>query len=347
MVEYGSLTRHTPELTRAKLIEKSNTLQRKIDTWRGIQQLFMPSVVSLQGRIETSNSHTTDLLLPSSTCIHISVPHILLEHEWQLRHAQAHDALASLRARLEVRAHMYQYKDRFIRGQREGTRSNSLLQSVEAKKHLDVLRYRAAFAALEVLSAALGKTNWRGSLRELRDEDIRHIASGDGSGSEGRRELSWIWLTGGGGGATLQTEEGQQNIDACKSTCASFLCRVLMLWFSALRVEWCKARARAQRWSEECDLLQEEMRRVLAYHDWHGSWWEGQVGRNVNFSHRPEYQEGADVYAFRQASIRRGIRARCEKVWRFVNAWMCLGVGDGVDGASIVELPMVTAPPTS
>ncbi|KAI0739290.1 hypothetical protein C8Q80DRAFT_1222396 [Daedaleopsis nitida] len=271
MIKYGSLTWHTLELTCTKLIERSNTLQCKINTWRGIQQLFMPSVVSLQDQTGPSCSHTIYLFLPSSACIRTSVPHILLEHEWQLRYAQAHNTLASLCARLEVRAHMYQYKDRFVCGQHKGTRSNSLLQSVEAKKHLDIIRYRAVFAALEVLSAALNKTNWRGSLKKLRDEDVDHVSSGDGSGSEGRRELSWIWLTGGGSGVTLQTEAGQENID------------------TSLR---------------ECNLLQEEMCRILAYHEWHSLWWEGQVGRNINFNDRPGYQEGADAYVFRQASIR-------------------------------------------
>ena len=36
--------------------------------------------------------------------------------------------------------------------------------------------------------------------------------------------------------------------------------------FSALRVKWCKARARASRWSEECKLIEEEMCRVIAFH---------------------------------------------------------------------------------
>ncbi|KAI0747825.1 hypothetical protein C8Q80DRAFT_1316398 [Daedaleopsis nitida] len=323
--EYKALTKHTPDLTRAKLIEKSNVLQRKIDTWRSVQQLFMPSVVTIQVQSGAVTPYQADLLLLSAACTRITIPPVLLEHEWELRRAQAYDALTDLRARLELRAHMYHYKDRFVRGQREGTRSNALLQSIESKKNTNVARYRAAFAALEVLSAALGKTHWRGNLRELRDGDVRHVSSDDGSGSEGRRELSWIWLAGEEDASTLQTEAGQQNIDA------------------SLRVEWCKARARAQRWSEECELLQEEMHRVLAYHEWRGSWWECQVGRN--FADKLDYQEGADAYAFRQASIQRGIRARCQKAWRFVDAWICLGAGDEADGSSVVELPMVTAPP--
>lgn len=41
-----------------------------------------------------------------------------------------------------------------------------------------------------------------------------------------------------------------------------------------LRIEWCKARARAHRWQEECLLLAEEMRRVKAFFQWEASRWE-------------------------------------------------------------------------
>jgi hypothetical protein len=41
----------------------------------------------------------------------------------------------------------------------------------------------------------------------------------------------------------------------------------------ALMTEWARARARAARWSEELQLLCEEMRRTLAYTSWKATWW--------------------------------------------------------------------------
>ncbi|KAF8806032.1 hypothetical protein BYT27DRAFT_7102856, partial [Phlegmacium glaucopus] len=41
----------------------------------------------------------------------------------------------------------------------------------------------------------------------------------------------------------------------------------------ALRIEWCRARARAHRWQEECLLLHEEMRRILAFFAWQHQCW--------------------------------------------------------------------------
>lgn len=68
----------------------------------------------------------------------------------------------------------------------------------------------------------------------------------------------------------------------------------------ALKIEWCKARARSERWEEEVILLVEEMRRVLAYGRWKAEWWRGKVGRRSNVS--PEVLEGIDAYAEEHAA---------------------------------------------
>ena len=119
----------------------------------------------------------------------------ILQREFRLREAQALDALTDLRGHLEVRAYVYRYKDQHVRGQRETLRSRDVVNGIEAKIKLDTSRYRAAYTALNTLSGILNTHDWRASLRVLNDGDIRHVAAGDGSGSEGRRELSWIWKT--------------------------------------------------------------------------------------------------------------------------------------------------------
>ena len=40
-----------------------------------------------------------------------------------------------------------------------------------------------------------------------------------------------------------------------------------------MRVEWTKTRARAERWSEEVILLNEEMQHILRYFEWKAGWW--------------------------------------------------------------------------
>lgn len=92
-----------------------------------------------------------------------------------------------------------------------------------------------------------------------------------------------------------------------------------------IRVEWCKARARAMRWSEEIILLQEEMRRVLAYHAWHARWWDSQSFRWSGLSE--EQTEGLAAYAHRQAKVYRDMRSVCERAWRYTAQYCTLGYG--------------------
>lgn len=93
--------------------------------------------------------------------------------------------------------------------------------------------------------------------------------------------------------------------------------------FQGLRVEWCKARARALRWIEEVKILEEEMRRTMEYHQWFSRRWEVYAG--LTFHRQAELLEGTRAYAFRQASIRRSMAAYCERAWTFVKQWICIG----------------------
>jgi len=78
-------------------------------------------------------------------------------------------------------------------------------------------------------------------------------------------------------------------------------------------VEWCKARARAHRWQEECLLLAEEMRRVSAFFSWQCNWWKSLV---ASITEQPEVlQEGKIAYACRQADIRDAMKLHCEAKW--------------------------------
>ena len=88
---------------------------------------------------------------------------------------------------------------------------------------------------------------------------------------------------------------------------------------SALRIEWCKARARAHHWQEECLLLDEEMGHVLRYFSWRAEWWKNIAEQFTG--HAPDgtcaiiFREGRRAYALRQAAIQTGLKAHCIKTW--------------------------------
>ncbi|KAF9235029.1 hypothetical protein BU15DRAFT_51851, partial [Melanogaster broomeanus] len=60
-------------------------------------------------------------------------------------------------------------------------------------------------------------------------------------------------------------------------------------------------------------LLQEEMRRVLAFLEWHASWWESQAFRRTDLD--AVVVEGLSAYAFRHAHIRRTMHDAFQALW--------------------------------
>jgi hypothetical protein len=94
------------------------------------------------------NPEDIKLFLPSSlTADTASCSHHLLAIEWELRIAQAGDALDEIRQSLRLRDYMYTFKRNWIRGQSANTRAQNALGRVEARAAAAAEKYRAAHAA--------------------------------------------------------------------------------------------------------------------------------------------------------------------------------------------------------
>lgn len=93
---------------------------------------------------------------------------------------------------------------------------------------------------------------------------------------------------------------------------------------SVLRIEWCKSRARARRWSEEVTLLLEEMRRVKAFLEWQADWWDQRAQRWSGLERMQE--EALAAYAKRQARIRQDMKARFTQQWEHAQRYAEIGV---------------------
>lgn len=210
---------HATEQQRTKLQQRTNALMRRIESWASVQILYMPTVASLRARaaadLETVlKPQDFRLWLPSALHRQVRCEARLEEIEWKLRFGQAHDALEELRQGLRSRAYMLRFKDRFLRGQGANTRARNCLKSVDAKVNAAAAKYRAAHSALSELSPLLGKVGWKSVLRCLEDSDIRSMTEGtDERSSEGRRRLSWIWLTCGyTEGSSADTEDDSEDL---------------------------------------------------------------------------------------------------------------------------------------
>ncbi|KAG1792548.1 hypothetical protein EV424DRAFT_1276603, partial [Suillus variegatus] len=199
---------------------------------------------------------------------HLDCDRHLMEYDWELRWAQAHDALNELCSHLHLCSHMYKFKDKHLRGQAASTCAQNLITGVEAKKDSAVDKYKHAHRALESLSSWVGKRDWQDSLRPLKREDVRLMGDCAGGHTQGTGTILWIWLN--------------ERVQDC------------------IHIEWCKARSHAgctAQWSEEVELLAEEMRRVLAFLEWR----ECTVLRLLK---KITEQEGLRAYAYHQAALR-------------------------------------------
>lgn len=120
---------------------------------------------------------------------------------------------------------------------------------------------------------------------------------------------------------------------------------------TALCVEWCKSRARAHRWQEECLLLDEEMRRVKAFFTWQVERWNDRAAQTFptlnnrlsvensvmarGMREQEVVEEGRRAYAHRQAAMCERIRYHCEWKWAGLSESLRTGEGAAIDGVFV------------
>jgi len=196
---------HATNLQQAKLVERSNTLRRRIDAWIEIQHLYIPQLASIRATVDQEGGgkplavHDIELHLPSMihSVVHCDI--ILLQYEWDLRYAQGHSTLNDLRGLLLMESMMFKSKGRHSRGQRQQTRSINLLKRVRTRIQATASKYRQIRTSLQALATPLLQFKWCDILRVLEDDDMATLTSLDNDTSEGRKKLKWIWTVEGTG----------------------------------------------------------------------------------------------------------------------------------------------------
>ena len=258
------------------------------------------------------------LFLPSSLSANLqSTPGFskTLDHEIQLRVAQADDALADIRHHLRIISGLWQFKKVNISGtgNRPNTRMRSLFNRFNHRMRQSVLRYRAARSAL--LAANLEGQHWKDRLKDLKDSNVRGPGKDDfylqeagkatyGT-SKGRFEMSWIWLVP-HSKSEVNTNSSEQVFD------------------EGLRVEWAKSQARKMRWEEEVQIIQEEMRRTIVYYEWKEQWWLEQNSRSATITSDDTIQHGITAYSQKQAHY-----CKC-MAESFAMAWLPFMQSEGI-----------------
>ncbi|KAG1720793.1 uncharacterized protein EDB91DRAFT_1256828 [Suillus paluster] len=246
--------------TGLEIEEQHNTLQRRIDTWVKMQELYMPFLAALHASESSVSNNVAvapeaiKLWLPSQISRTVACDARLQDIEWKLRYAQAHDALHSLRSNLRAQSAILKYKDRNLRGQGANTRAQNMLKAVEARIEAAASTYKHAHKSLVVLAPQVNQTQsgWHLSLRPLDRADIHSMTDLLWGELEGTKKLSWIWSMRGAAPNEMDKDNTLED----------------------MRIEWCKARARAMHWAEEVELLKEEMQRIQQFFEWDAQCWD-------------------------------------------------------------------------
>ncbi|KAK0490084.1 hypothetical protein EDD18DRAFT_1465849 [Armillaria luteobubalina] len=344
---------HATDIAWGNVLIASNRLRRSIDGWIDSQQVHVPSVHALhQQECQSRGDERVEvwdikLWMPSQLCAaQKTCERDIMEYEWELRIAQAEEALDVIRRKVILETYVMKHKDKYTHGQRQGTKSSRLLGDEKGSKERSIAAYNRAYLSLCALEQPLEKTAWRNHYRYLEKEDTYPLnedgtdsgrydevmeendpaprkkkgkkkaasktASAGPSNSrssgidedtrrwalgEGHRRLSWIWMA--SGSLNSQSPEDMVN---------------------TLRIEWCKCRARAERWKEECELVREEMDRVSQFFKWEAQRWTLRAEEAI-----PGTAGGPRAYALRQAALREDMHSHCVQTWLYMDQWIELG----------------------
>lgn len=216
------------------VVERRTTLIKRIQRFREIQRLYMPTFDPFSHADPTTASSEVEgyiLYLPSelnSSDRRKFCPNGLAELEDRVRYAEACDALETLRHHLRTRSFANKFKVANITGQVNNTRARETQARIDDKVRFSAVQYRRARAALVVLRA--GKNaEWQEKLAPLQQSDVRALNEREltqqekndmtairfkngvvsakdiederkqqaaVSVGEGHRKPSWIWYTG-------------------------------------------------------------------------------------------------------------------------------------------------------
>ncbi|PBK84926.1 hypothetical protein ARMGADRAFT_1036848 [Armillaria gallica] len=292
LYDHNQLGVHSTDLQWAKIIERCNRLRRNIENWMDIQCVYIPQVHVIRGEEEQGRN----TLVRDHA---IRVDDSLLRHEWDLRVAGAEEALDEIRRKIILETYVQDYRKEYGHGQRQGTWTAKLLSDCVAAKNRSIGAYRCAREAM---------VGWRNVYQCLNDEDTCAVLTNQVEG-EGRRKLSWIWMAPGSGSSS--SPEHVQD---------------------ALRLEWLNACARANRWSEECDILVKEMARVLRLFQHEARVWMERAEKSL-----PGTAGGVRAYTLRQAALHLEMHDHCVRSWTAVQDWVRLGTVADTEDVTISE----------
>jgi hypothetical protein len=327
------------------ILEKRNTLYRQIAKLFAIQDRYMHGVVAYrdtatnsEGR-ESLKDERPELIklwlpsaIPANTRSSYCFPGIL-DIYTRYRQSQVHDTLVLLRqARKMVKAVRDKYKYQIAgTGQRATTRARTTIAAAAKRSTKVARRYCVARSALLALDPT---GDWQKTYQHL---DLQKDVRGPGRDPEeapqgdGDYVQSWIWMGRLGKNfqdTTIMNTSTPEPANLLSTTAnvpdPSVLSAKDSVYLNeTLRVEWSRLTARADRWTEEYDLLIQEMQRTLAYLQWKSDDWKSRTSLRAT-TVPSQLRAGLAAYASKQAFIHH------ELAISFANQWHAILSKHGV-----------------
>ena len=323
------------------LTEQRNLLRGRIRAWEDILPIYMPGFLQRRAALESTSTaiHPEDAIIwlpsqiPAAIRPRVCSPE-LPDIEERIRTTHCYDGLDTIRHVLTVKSRMVMFKNKNVRGQREGTRSRAVIDRVHERVRAAAEKYRAARWAKHALA---GEGEWEQVLQVLRDGDIRGYQDPSRlvvrAGRRGTLEDGQVEAEPGVGMGDDEGGDEGSNINLLheirgrRDGTGETRRTLSWIWITSsrspnpsdegddiLRAEWAKSRARAARCREEILLLREEMRRVLAFLEWKSSWWLDRINSRVNIT--GDLAEGLKACAQTQGDLQRALKEHFCAIWR-------------------------------
>ncbi|KAF8236756.1 hypothetical protein L208DRAFT_1250942, partial [Tricholoma matsutake] len=323
----------------ASLAEQQNILHTRLQYWEQLRSIYIPWLLQLQADLTAGSPQAiasniqpedVELWLPSNLPPerqHATCVEGLLEMENKLRMAQCYDGLEGVQHLLHVKARMVHFKNKNVRGQRDGLCSRVVIDHVHACVRLFAEKYRATRVAKLAL---VGSGDWEAILQPLKDSDICAYTDPSwmkkGGGRQGTQEDEEMETV-----VVVDTEgQGEGSIDLLPNVqrdgTGETRCTLSWIWTTMpvnladgqnddiLRSEWAKSRARAAQATEEVILLREEMHHVLVFLPWKAGWWLQQAEcRSVSDL---SLLEGLQAYAMQQSYVQTLLATHFHCIWK-------------------------------
>ncbi|KAK0215451.1 hypothetical protein IW262DRAFT_1299714 [Armillaria fumosa] len=169
---------HATDITQGNILIASNWLHQSIDGWIDSQQVHIPSVCALhQQDCQARGDECVEvwdikLWMPSQLCAaQKTCKQDIMEYEWELRIAQAEEALDVICRKVILKTYVMKHKDKYTHGQCQGTKSSQLLGDAKGSKERSIAAYNCAYLSLCSLDQPLEKMAWQNHYQYLEKED--------------------------------------------------------------------------------------------------------------------------------------------------------------------------------